>query len=45
VLPAGWGHRDALAEGDGALFSLETFWRNNRWPLLSPQTLFDPARN
>jgi hypothetical protein len=32
-------------EGDEALLCLETFWRNERWPLLLPHTAFDPARN
>ncbi len=31
--------------GDEALLCLETFWRNNRWHLLFPHTLFNPARN
>lgn len=31
--------------GDEALLCLETFWRNNRWHLLFPHTVFDPARN
>jgi len=31
--------------GDEALLCLETFWRNNRWPLLFPHTAFNPARN
>jgi len=31
--------------GDEALLCLETFWRNNRWHLLFPHTVSDPARN
>ena len=31
--------------GDEALLCLETFSRNERWPLLFPHTAFDPARN
>lgn len=31
--------------GDEALFCLETFWRNERSPLLFPHTAYDPARN
>jgi hypothetical protein len=32
-------------QGDEALLCLETFWRNDRWHLLFPHTLFNPARN
>jgi len=31
--------------GDEALLCLEMFWRNDRWHLLFPHTLFNPARN
>jgi hypothetical protein len=31
--------------GDEALLCLEMFWRNDRWHLLFPHTVFDPARN
>lgn len=31
--------------GDEALLCLETFWRNNRWHLLFPHTVLNPARN
>lgn len=31
--------------GDEALLCLEMFWRNSRWHLLFPHTLFNPARN
>ncbi len=31
--------------GDEALLCLEMFWRNNRWHLLFPHTLFHAARN
>jgi hypothetical protein len=31
--------------GDEALLCLETFWRNDRWHLLFPHTLFNPAKN
>ena len=31
--------------GDQALMSLEMFWRNKRWHLLFPHTVFNPARN
>ena len=31
--------------GDEALLCLETFWRNGRWPLLFPHTVFNSARN
>jgi hypothetical protein len=27
------------------LLCLEMFWRNDRWHLLFPHTLFNPARN
>ncbi|HEX3587125.1 MAG TPA: ISKra4 family transposase [Candidatus Angelobacter sp.] len=32
-------------QGDEALLCLEMFWRNNRWHLLFPHSLFNPARN
>lgn len=32
-------------EGDEALLSVETFWRNDRWHLLFPHSNFDPSRN
>lgn len=32
-------------EGDEALLSVETFWRNDRWPLLFPHSNLDPSRN
>ncbi len=31
--------------GDEALMCLEMFWRNDRWHLLFPHSLFNPARN
>ncbi len=31
--------------GDEALMCLEMFWRNGRWHLLFPHSLFNPARN
>jgi hypothetical protein len=31
--------------GDEALLGLEMFWRNKRWHLLFPHSLFDPAKN
>jgi hypothetical protein len=31
--------------GDEALLCLEMFWRNDRWHLLFPHTVLDPARN
>lgn len=32
-------------EGDEALLSVETFWRNDRWSLLFPHSNFAPSRN
>lgn len=33
-------------EGDEALMCLETFWRNDRWPVLFPHSLhIDPSKN
>ena len=32
-------------EGDEALLSVETFWRNDRWSLLFPHSNLDPSRN
>jgi hypothetical protein len=32
-------------DGDEALLSVETFWRNDRWSLLFPHSNFDPSRN
>ena len=32
-------------QGDEALLCLEMFWRNDRWHLLFPHTLFNPAKN
>jgi hypothetical protein len=32
-------------EGDEALLSVETFWRNDRWSLLFPHSNFDPSKN
>ena len=32
-------------EGDEALLTLESFWRNDRWPLLFPHSNFDASRN
>jgi hypothetical protein len=32
-------------EGDEALMCLETFWRNGRWHILFPHSLWDPSRN
>ncbi len=32
-------------EGDEALLSVETFWRNDRWSLLFPHSNFDPSTN
>jgi hypothetical protein len=32
-------------QGDEALLCLEMFWRNDRWHLLFPHTLSNPARN
>jgi hypothetical protein len=31
--------------GDESLLCLEMFWRNDRWHLLFPHTLFNPAKN
>ena len=32
-------------EGDEALMCLETFWRNGRWHILFPHSIWDPSRN
>lgn len=32
-------------EGDEALMCLETFWRNGRWHILFPHSLWNPSRN
>lgn len=32
-------------EGDEALLSVETFWRNDRWSLLFPHSNLDPSKN
>jgi hypothetical protein len=32
-------------EGDEALLTVESFWRNDRWPLLFPHSNFDPSKN